>query len=122
MSGSKSFDVSANGSTVVFLRGHPRNDAVRVDTDGTSGTTGTDVTIGVHTNDEFDDISFGDTTTVESVSGDGFDGSTAASTTALARTVAVEINETSGGGNAAGTVVLHGEDDPAENGEAFASR
>lgn len=123
----KDFDVAAGGSTVLYFRGHPRYDAVRVEFDSSSsGSADTDVTYKTDPESELDVVEsdgFGSmantvktSTTLDPSSGatDGTD--------ALARTVAVEINEQGGGSNADGTIYLHNASDPAENAANFVQK
>jgi hypothetical protein len=124
----KDFDVATGGSTVLYFRGHPQYDALRVEFDGASGSTDSDVTVKVDTNDDVNDVEsngFG-AMDAEVYAETAVDPSSGVSvgTTALARTVAVEIDETTNTGaqNAAGTVYLHNSSDPAENAQSFANR
>lgn len=123
---SKSFDVAASGSTVLYFRGHPQYDAVRVEFDGSSTSADTDVTYKTDPESEVDVVEsagFGSmANTVQSTT--ALDPSSGATdgTDALARTVAVEINEQGTTGNAAGTVKLHSSSDPAENAANFANK
>lgn len=126
MTAQKSFDVAAGGSQVLYFRGHPQYDALRVEFDGgNSGSTDVDVTYNADTRNNLDDVEadgFGDMGYTVSTA-TGLDASSGVNDgeTGLARTVAVEINET-GAGDAQGTVYAHSESDPAENADAFASR
>lgn len=116
----KSFDV-ATGTTETFkFNGHPSYDAFRVDVDGGSGSA--DIAYYVSTNDEFDNVDTASATQVDSASGitsGGSDGSEVS-----ARTVIVEITETTNTGsqNVSGVIYGHGSSDPAQNGAAFANR
>lgn len=124
---SKSFDVAAGGSTVLYFHGYPRYDALRVEFDGgSSGSADTDVTYKIDHDGDIDRVKsegfgsmtaqVGQSTTLDPSAG-AHDGETA-----MGRVVAVEINEQGTTNNAAGTVYLHSASDPAENADAFASR
>lgn len=127
MTASKSFNVSAGGSTVLYFNGHPDYDSMRVEFDGAnSGSTSTDVTYKTDTNNNFNEVKsagFGsmDYTVKTST---GLDPSTGVhdGNTAMSRIVAVEINEQGATSNAQGTVYLHNSSDPAENADSFANR
>lgn len=125
MTASKDFDVSSSGSDVLYFRGHPSYDAIRVEFDGASGSADTDVTYRVSENDfenvngtSFGSVGYqvGSSTALDPSSG-AHDGEVS-----LARTVAIEINEQGGVGNAAGTVYLHNSSEEAQNAHAFANK
>lgn len=131
MAPSKSFSVSDNGSQVVYLRGYPRYDAVRVDIDSAnSSSTSVDLTFKIDSNDEVSEVESNGFSnmdaTVHSVTGiDGSAGDPSEGTTAVGRVVAVEVVEndtTTGTENVSGTVSLHQADDPAQSASAFANR
>lgn len=127
MTAQKSFDVAAGGSQVLYFRGHPQYDALRVEFDGAnSGSTAVDVTYNADTRNNLDDVEadgFGAMDyTVSTATGLDASAGVNDGETGLARTVAVEVNETGGTSGAQGAVYAHNESDPAENADAFASR
>jgi len=115
---SKTFDLSASGSTVLKFRGHPRYDAFRVDVENGSGNA--DVNVYVDTDDELDNVDTGSATQVDSA--DGVASGSSFGTEVSARTVLVEITEASTSDPIDGTVYGHNAHDPAENGASFANR
>jgi len=127
---SKDFTVADAGTEVVYLNGYPRYDAIRVEFDSAnSGSTNTDLTYKVDTNDELGDVESNgfasmdyqvdSTADIDPSTGDPHDG-----TTALGRTVAVQIVEDDGvsNGGVEGTVYLHSSTDNAETADSFANR
>lgn len=130
MAPSKDFSAADAGSDTVYLPGHPRYDAIRIEFDSAnSGSTSADVTVKVdHNNDvsEVESNGFGSVDyQVESWTGiDASSGDPTRGTTALGRVVAVQVSDSDGAanGSADGTVYLHDSSDPAENGQAFANR
>jgi hypothetical protein len=127
MAPSKTFSVSSNGSSVLYFTGHELYDALRVVPDtASSGSTSTDITVKVDSNNDLQEVKsdgFGSMdATVDTFTGVDFTAQNNNGTTKMARTVAVEIDETSGGGSADGTIELHSKDDPAQNADSFAAR
>lgn len=119
---SKSFAVTGGGSDEYFFSAHPRYDALRVELDSANtDSTNTDVTVKVDADDDSDNVSFGSMTTVYTDTGiDASSSDKNTGTTAVARTVAVQIEPDTN--SAEGTIYLHNSDDPAQNAQAFANR
>lgn len=115
---SKTFDLSASGSTVLKFNGHPGYDAFRVDVEGGSGNA--NVNVYVSKDDELDNVTTGSAALVDSTTGVGSGSSFGSEVSA--RTVLVEITEGSTSDPIDGTVYGHNASDPAENGAAFANR
>ena len=119
----KTVTVADGDTETVYLDGHPRNDAVRADV--VSGDSTMEAEFKVAYDDEPENI---DPSTLETVhlaevaSGDSYTG---AGTTALGRTVVVQVTNvetaTDGDGNDLEVdVKAHPASDPAENGHGFA--
>lgn len=127
MTAEKTFDVAASGDTVLYFNGHPDYDALRVDFDS-ANSTGTDVDVTFKIDADYQEdakeVGYGSLdATVKSVTAvDPSGGDPSEGNTALGRTVAVKIDETSGVGSVAGTVYAHNASDPAQNADAFAQR
>lgn len=125
MTASKTFDVASSGSQVLKFNGHPQYDALRVEFDS-ANSTGTDVDVTFKVDSEtYDDApAFGsfDATVKSTTAVDASTGDPHVGNTAMSRTVAVEIDETSGVGGVEGTVYAHNTSDPAQNADSFANR
>lgn len=120
--------VSSNGQDTFYFRGHPRYDAVRIDFNS-GNSSGTDVDVDIRVRDDDDprdansNTDYGNMTEVDSWDAiDPSSGDPTRGTTAMARTMAVRVDETSSGGSVEFDIVRHRSDDPAQNAQSFANR
>lgn len=126
--GPGTFTISAGNSDTYYLRGHPRNDAVRVDFDSAnSGSTDVDIEVRVYDKDDpraadsNSDFSSMDSV-YSSTANDVSSGDPHFGHHGLARTVAVQVSNNATSGNADGEVKVHNSSDPAQSGASFANR
>ena len=116
----KSYALADGGTTVLKFRGHPNYDAFRVENESGSSV---DVNFYVSKNDELDQVSTGDSDTVQLDSTTGLATGSNYGTEVSARTVLVEVSDnTAGDGDPAGTVYGHNAHDQAENATSFVNR
>lgn len=124
----KSVSVSSGGQETYYLPGHPRYDALSLDFDsGNSGSANVDITIATYDENDVrqakDDGDFGNMDNVASWTGeDVSSGDPSYTTPALARTVAVRVNEAGSTNGAEASIDLHSATDPNENADAFLNR
>lgn len=115
----KTVSLTDGESETLYFDGHPRHDAVRVDATGDNECT---VTFRVAKDDDPENITPADEAVVEEdVFNPTVDAYSGAGTTALGRTVIVEIEVTGATGNEVDFEArTHPASDPSENGHGFA--